>query len=242
MTTRYRKGMKPLALAEHWARLGLDHDELAKGAVVQWIRKIHDSVQPSFVAAGVNPDFLLRSIEARNMIHDRMVSTFQELPQQLRGQSAEVVVPALYSLYHLIRCAYPTEWGLSLPQTRPPRQRHRGSTTTTAPGAQSLGNDGMAATPHGMAANVGQMRPPTTTVPAPQHGITATLHGMAANVGQMVDQTVDSLRDKLDEDMDAVLDEMQGVHDEMDDLRREMGIMRQEMKALWDRVYALEHQ
>ncbi|KAJ5581829.1 hypothetical protein N7535_000449 [Penicillium sp. DV-2018c] len=234
MTTRYRKAMRSLALAEDWARLGVDHDGLSKGAVVQWIRRIHDFVQPSFVDTGVKPDFLLRSIEARNMINGRMISTFQELPPQLRGQSVEVVVPALYNLYHLLRCAYPTEWGLSLPQTRPPHQRHRGSTTTTAPGAPSLGNDGMAATPHGMVANVGQMRPPTTTVPAPQHG-------MAANVGQMVDQTVDSLRDKLDEDMDMVLDEMQGVHDEIADLRREMEIMRREMKALWDRVYTLEH-
>ncbi|KAJ5562503.1 hypothetical protein N7461_001264 [Penicillium sp. DV-2018c] len=114
MTTRFRKGMSPPALAEHWACLGLDHDEAGKSEVLQWIRRIHDYVQPSFVHLGVNPDYLLCNTEARSVLKYHMTSAFGELPPQLQSQSVEVVVPALYNPYHLVRCAYPVECGFSL--------------------------------------------------------------------------------------------------------------------------------
>ncbi|KAJ5543275.1 hypothetical protein N7535_005703 [Penicillium sp. DV-2018c] len=109
MTTTFRKGMNSLALAEHWARLGLDHDESGKSQVLQWIRRIHDYVQPSFVHLGVNPDYLLCNTEVRAVLNYQMTSAFGELPPQLQVQSVEVVVPAPYNIYPLLRCAYPVE-------------------------------------------------------------------------------------------------------------------------------------
>ncbi|KAJ5562501.1 hypothetical protein N7461_001262 [Penicillium sp. DV-2018c] len=217
MTTTFRKGMSPLALAKHWARLGLDHDEAGKSQVLQWIRRIHDFVQSSFVNLGVNPEYLLCNAEARSVLKYQMTSAFGELPPQLQSQSVEVVVPALYNPYHLVRCAYPVECGFSLGTApHPPQRRFRGVSTTTAPGAPSHGNDGIAATPH----------------------------DMAGNVGGIIQQTVDDLEGKLGEaheDMEWILDEMQGLRDEMADMRREMEIMRHEMMALRDRVYKLEN-
>ncbi|KAJ5576121.1 hypothetical protein N7535_003047 [Penicillium sp. DV-2018c] len=129
MTTTFRKGMSPLALAEHWARLGLDHDEAGKSQVLQWIRRIHDFVQSSFVNLGVNPEYLLCNAEARSVLKYQMTSAFGELPPQLQSQSVEVVVPALYNPYHLVRCAYPVECGFSLGTApHPPQRRFRGLT------------------------------------------------------------------------------------------------------------------